>query len=192
MAFTPVLICGFSNWSNDCCRMVPFSYAIANWMFSATVDFGSVHNFCWTSLFAMFTMKTSFTRLLHFAANPFNSFQNCTRVSPSFYFLLRNLNLSKFSCSGFLKQSLQFLSRSVRLTLAIMLFGNLSAIVLRAAAPNARYKTLRAFFAAGISSRSPIRFLSFVPVIFVSSVIEMLFFAMRATSNRSSHFSSSN
>ena len=74
----------------------------------------------------------------------------------------------------------------------MLVFGNLYAIVLRAAEPNARYKTLIAFFAAGISSKSPIRLLSFVPVVFVRSVIEILFFAIGATSNKSSHFSYSN
>ena len=126
--------------------------------------FGSVLDFCCTSLFVIFTMKTSFTRLsvicpkLHFAGSALNSFQNCLSVSPCFCVLLRNLNLPKVSFLGFWKHSLQFLSRSVRLILAMLVFGNLSAIVLRATVPNARYKTLIAFFAAGISSNSPSEF----------------------------------
>ena len=167
-------------------------------MLSFTFALGSVHSFCCTSLLFIFTMNTSFTKLsviapkLHFEAIPFNSFQNCLSDSPSFCFLDRNLNLSNVSFFGFSKHSLQFFSKSVRFTVAIFVVGNLSAIVFLPAAPNSRYKTLIAFFIAGISSKSPIRLFSFAPVVFVSSDTEILFFAIKATSKRSIHFSHSN
>ena len=166
-------------------------------MLSFTFAFGSVHNFRCTFLLIIFTMNTSFTKRsgivskLHFEANPFNSFQNCLSDSPSFCFLDRILNLSNVSFFGFSKHSLQFCSGSVRVTVAIFIAGNLSAIDFLPADPSAKYRTLMVFVIAGISSKSPIRLFSFVPVVFVSSDIDMLFFAISATSKRSIHCSHS-
>ena len=142
-------------------------------------------------------MNTSFTRLsvmfpkLHFAASPFNSFQNCLSVSFSFCLRLRNLNRSSVSFFGFSKHSLHVLIKSSRVILAMFTVGNLSEIVFLAAIPNARYNTLFAFFIAVASSMSPMRLLSLFPVVFVSSATDMLLLAISATSNNSIHFSHS-
>ena len=52
--------------------------------------------------------------------------------------------------------------------------GNLSAIDFLPADPSAKYRTVIAFFIAGISSKSPIRLFSFAPVVFVSSDIDVI------------------
>ena len=150
-------------------------------MLSFTFALGSVHSFCCTSLLFIFTMNTSFTKFsviapkLHFEANPFNSFQNCLSDSPSFCFLDTNLSLSSVSFFGFSKHSLQFFSKSVRFTVAIFVVGNLSGIDFLPAAPNARYKTLMAFFIAGISSKSPIRLFSFTPSSLSAQILRYCF-----------------
>ena len=142
----------------------------------------------------------SFTRLsvippkLHFAARPFSSFQNCLSVSPSFCFLLRNLKLSRVSFFWFLKAFFTSCYQLCQRYSCNVYGGNFVADSFLAAIPRARYMTLNgnAFFAAVVSSMSPIRLFSFVPVVLVNSVIEMLYFAINATSNKSIHFSYSN
>ena len=144
------------------------------------MSFVSVHNFCCTSFLFIITMKTSFTKLsvavpkLPFAARrPLNSFQKCLNVSFSFCFGLKNLNRSRVSFFGFSKHSLHVLIKSSRVILAMFTVGNLSEMVYLAAILGARYSTLFAFFIAVASSISPMRVSSLVPVVFLSSVIEI-------------------
>ena len=74
--------------------------------------------------------KTVIWPKLHFAANLFRSFQNWRKEFTSSCFRDKNSNLSRVSFLDFSKQSLQFFKRSGRVTVAMLVAGNLSAIVL--------------------------------------------------------------
>ena len=128
------------------------------------------------------------------AASPFSACQNCESVSPGCCNLEKNLWLSKVRFQFFRKHSLQRFISSPAFNCHSAVLGYLSMNCFLAASPNDRYITLMVFLFAGSSSRSPIngRTLGVCSVTaLVSSVIEMEYFAIMATWNKSINLSQS-
>ena len=186
----------------DHCLFTPSSYDTAYSKASSGFAKGSTHNLSLTFLLFKFKMNTSCTRvwvmspISHLAANPFKACQNCCRDSVGNCFRDRKWCLSSVLFLSIRKRLSQFCSISVACKDQLDVSGYLLRNIFRPVSPNYRNIMLTTFLFAvssAISPRSDFTLGLGFPssTVLVNSFIDMEYFAILATANRSLHFSHS-
>ena len=145
-------------------------------------------------------MNTSWTSVCvispssHLDASPLSACQNCCRDSLFCSFLDRNSCRSRVLLGATWKQFLHLSIMSRTPNVQTDKFGCLSLNIFLAGSPTERKSQVTTFFSAASSAISPISAFIlglFTSVVLVNSSIEIEYFAMTATANKSNHRSHS-